>query len=117
MQITSLNIIYCFKFFYQIKIILWIRSDQILWIYQWCRSFKYSISFPKDLERRKAWIDNMRIENWEPTTNERICSRHFEDKWFYKTDTQSKVRLLNQAVPTIFPELPKYLQPCVVNIT
>ncbi|KAJ8955644.1 hypothetical protein NQ314_006870, partial [Rhamnusium bicolor] len=68
-------------------------------------------SFPKDLEKRKIWISNTKINDWEPSKNSRLCSKHFEACYFYQTDTQTRVRLLNGAVPTIFPELPKYLQP------
>ena len=53
----------------------------------------------------------MQIHDWEPTTNDRLCSKHFDEKWFYKTDTESRVRLLNEAVPTVFPDMPQYIQP------
>ncbi|XP_030767347.1 THAP domain-containing protein 1 A-like [Sitophilus oryzae] len=64
--------------------------------------------FPKDPERRKRWVLEMRLAHWTPTNNDRVCSKHFEERWFYKCDT--KRRLLDLAVPTIFPEFPKYLQ-------
>ncbi|KAJ8930624.1 hypothetical protein NQ314_016539 [Rhamnusium bicolor] len=50
-------------------------------------------SFPKDLEKRKVWISNTKINDWEPSKNSRLCSKHFEACYFYKTDTQTRVRL------------------------
>lgn len=41
----------------------------------------------------------------DPGKNGRLCSVHFVEKSFYKTDT-NKVQLLKLAVPTIFPDLP-----------
>lgn len=61
-----------------------------------------------DIERKNLWIQEMRIVDWIPTQNERICSKHFEERFFYQSGNQR--RLLNMAVPTIFPEFPKYLQ-------
>lgn len=68
-------------------------------------------SFPKDLEKRKLWVANIKIDNWEPTKNDRLCSKHFEEKWLYRSESNLRTRLLNKAIPSIFPELPKYLQP------
>ncbi|XP_072401245.1 DNA transposase THAP9 [Diabrotica undecimpunctata] len=66
--------------------------------------------FPTDEPKRSLWIENMKIKNFIPTKNHRICSKHFENNLFYGTTT-GKVKLLNQAVPTIFLELPKSVQP------
>lgn len=57
----------------------------------------------------------MKIANWEPSENDRICSEHFEKHCFYKTER--KVCLFNGAVPTIFPQLPKYLQPVDIQVS
>lgn len=46
-------------------------------------------------------------KNWH-----RICSKHFEEIWFYHTPT-GKVKLLDKAVPTLFKELPKSVQPAI----
>ncbi|XP_050500468.1 52 kDa repressor of the inhibitor of the protein kinase-like isoform X2 [Diabrotica virgifera virgifera] len=66
--------------------------------------------FPKDEPKRSLWIDNMKIKNFTPTKNHRICSKHFENNYFYETTT-GKSNLLNQAEPTIFNELPKSVRP------
>lgn len=66
--------------------------------------------FPlKDPERNCVWLKNMKLDGFEPTKNHRLCSKHFEAHFFYKSG--EKTSLLNQAVPTIFMELPKSVQP------
>lgn len=66
--------------------------------------------FPlKDPQRSSRWIKQMHIADWTPTTNTRLCSKHFESHFFYKIG--NKTCLVDDAVPTIFLELPKYLQP------
>lgn len=64
--------------------------------------------FPIDPERKYLWIKEMKLANWSPSVNERICSKHFEKHFFYQGG--AKTRLLNAAVPTIFQEFPKYMQ-------
>ncbi|XP_050498087.1 uncharacterized protein LOC114332213 isoform X2 [Diabrotica virgifera virgifera] len=66
--------------------------------------------FPKEEAKRSLWIENMKNKNFTPTKNYRICSKHFEDIFFYETTT-GKTKLLDQAVPTLFIELPKSVQP------
>lgn len=50
----------------------------------------------------------MHRAEWIPTKNNRLCSKHFEKHFFYLSGV--KTCLLNGAVPTIFPELPKHMQ-------
>ncbi|XP_063045785.1 uncharacterized protein LOC134439807 [Engraulis encrasicolus] len=60
-------------------------------------------SFPKkDVKRRKEWIRATRWENWDPSPNARLCSAHFESRYF------NGRRLTWNAVPTIF-NFPKHL--------
>lgn len=49
------------------------------------------------------------MANFEATKNHRLCSKYFEAHCFYKSE--QKTKLLHQAVPTIFLELPKHMQP------
>ncbi|VEN47217.1 unnamed protein product, partial [Callosobruchus maculatus] len=55
----------------------------------------------------------MRIEGWKPTSNDRLCSKHFEQNFLHQTN--QKVYLLKGAVPTIFDELPEYLRPKIAK--
>ena len=32
---------------------------------------------PKDIKRRKVWLDRIRRQNFMPTNNTRLCSTHF----------------------------------------
>ncbi|KAJ8950061.1 hypothetical protein NQ314_008067 [Rhamnusium bicolor] len=54
--------------------------------------------FPKDKEKCNTWVKNMKIADWTPLTTDRICSKHFEERFLYKTDM--KVKLLNEAIGT-----------------
>ncbi|XP_037794729.1 uncharacterized protein LOC119590058 isoform X2 [Penaeus monodon] len=56
--------------------------------------------FPKDLQRRQEWIQNLCRENYNPSCHATVCSQHFEDSCFDKTG--QTVRLKQDAVPTIF---------------
>ncbi|XP_066249499.1 uncharacterized protein [Euwallacea similis] len=63
--------------------------------------------FPVDPVKQKQWVENMELSRFEhgfkPTQNHRICSNHFEKKWFYIPEGGCRRRLLHQAVPTILP--------------
>lgn len=76
-------------------------------------TFFSNYRFPRHEQRRSVWINNMKILNWQPTANDRLCSKHFQENCFYKAG--DKTRLLDDAVPTIFIDLPNYLQPKKVN--
>ena len=65
--------------------------------------------FPKDLQRRDSWINNMEVADWKPFNNDRICSKHFKERFLYQT--KQKVSILSESIPTMFQEIPKYLQP------
>ncbi|KAK4873142.1 hypothetical protein RN001_015171 [Aquatica leii] len=64
--------------------------------------------FPIDPAKRHVWIFNTNRNDWVPTKNDRLCSRHFEKRYMYKTN--EKVRLLNNAVPTLFLPSPEQAQ-------
>ena len=43
--------------------------------------------FPKDLRKRKAWINAVNRAHWLPNENSRICSTHFVDGWHIVRDS------------------------------
>ncbi|KAK0157029.1 hypothetical protein PV327_011449 [Microctonus hyperodae] len=56
--------------------------------------------FPRNLDRRAKWVQNMRRDNWTPTKGARLC----EDEW---------EKLKPNAVPTLFdvPNPPPMIDP------
>ncbi|XP_056598975.1 uncharacterized protein LOC130417222 [Triplophysa dalaica] len=54
------------------------------------------LRFPKDEERRRAWIAALRRETWQPGKNSKICSTHFV------TGKKSDDPLHPDYVPSIF---------------
>ncbi|CAG9565318.1 unnamed protein product [Danaus chrysippus] len=56
--------------------------------------------FPKDLEERKVWLQNMRITNWTPKAHDSLCSLHFVDECFKRY--HKRVLLKPGSIPTIF---------------
>ncbi|XP_051155573.1 THAP domain-containing protein 2-like isoform X1 [Leptopilina boulardi] len=58
--------------------------------------------FPIRPELRQIWIKNMNLdENFELTSNSRLCGDHFDEKCFSKA-TNDKERILLESIPTIF---------------
>jgi len=53
------------------------------------------------------WLSAMKRDKWTPTSNEYICSEHFEEQCF--SVYPSSVRLREDAVPTLFT-FPDHLQ-------
>lgn len=62
----------------------------------------------RDPKRLALWVHKMHVKDWSPTKNDKLCSRHFDQNLFYTIGTTTC--LLDDAVPTIFEELPKYIQ-------
>jgi len=64
-----------------------------------------------DEKRRQQWIQKVRRDNWSPTANSVLCSRHFESEDF-EPDAEFRMRkeLKRGAIPTIF-DYPQHLQP------
>ncbi|XP_040575184.1 uncharacterized protein [Lepeophtheirus salmonis] len=88
-----------------------------------CVEAKHSLHvLPKDPELLKIWIKAIRRENFEPNKYTRICSKHFPKSAFIleRRDTNStrnkksgpiqRNKLKSDAIPTIFPDIPKHLQ-------
>lgn len=68
--------------------------------------------FPSDDRQREKWLKVIARKDRQPNFNSnssRVCSRHFKDSDYKLTGT--KRRLLPDAVPSMFPEYPKYMQP------
>ncbi|XP_013143881.1 PREDICTED: THAP domain-containing protein 1-like [Papilio polytes] len=55
--------------------------------------------FPKD-ERLHLWLKNMKFENFYPSSNDRICSKHFTANCFTKHLTRTLLK--HNSIPTIF---------------
>nr|XP_018899055.1 PREDICTED: uncharacterized protein LOC109031769 isoform X1 [Bemisia tabaci] len=57
-------------------------------------------SFPSDKELCKAWLTKLKIKNFEPSKNSRVCSLHFEKDSFFGFPATRNV-LKPNAVPSI----------------
>ncbi|XP_050507895.1 THAP domain-containing protein 2-like [Diabrotica virgifera virgifera] len=57
--------------------------------------------FPKDVKRRKAWIQFVNKENWEPSKGSRLCTKHFAERDVDRTSLAYPIRLRENAIPTI----------------
>ncbi|XDV13807.1 hypothetical protein PO909_002134, partial [Leuciscus waleckii] len=58
-------------------------------------------SFPKELNLRAQWLVKIRREGFTPTTNSRVCSRHFEKEEIV-ISSSGKRCLRPKAVPSLF---------------
>ena len=76
--------------------------------------FICTYSFPSDAERCKLWVKNTNLKNLlqkstaELHQNYRLCEKHFESSQFFN---ESKQRLIWNAIPTIFNDVPYPPQP------
>lgn len=80
-----------------------------------------TFSFPKNEEKRKLWIRAIPRSNWVPCKTAVVCCKHFfaadiisHDKFLLPDGTIQPLALRNpklkeDAVPSVFPNLPKYL--------
>ena len=78
--------------------------------------------FPKYEELRRKWIRAIPRQDWVPTNSSRVCDKHFHQKDFNMTSTDShrnrrtaresqaleRPRLDPSAIPQVFPNLPSY---------
>lgn len=77
--------------------------------------------FPKDDILRQKWIAAIPRKNWTPSKNSVVCSKHFRTSEIVRYEngispdgTQCSIvkrcpKLVENAVPTVFPNLPAYL--------
>ena len=87
-----------------------------------CRSCSEKLSVfkaPKDLSRREQWARNIKRADKELTRDSVVCERHFDVSFIertYRHVINGEVveiprdcpRLSEDAVPTVFPDAPKY---------
>ena len=78
-------------------------------------------TFPKDEARLQQWLKAIPRADWKPTASSLICSLHFtladfvqesQDSNLHRSsrlDPLKKKYLTSTAVPSIFPNVPKYL--------
>ncbi|XP_014475875.1 PREDICTED: THAP domain-containing protein 4-like [Dinoponera quadriceps] len=72
----------------------------------WCtnsssKGFKMC-NFPRNKERREAWVKNMNRQDWSPTPHSALCEAHFASDMWEKVRIDGKKKLKACAVPTIF---------------
>ena len=77
--------------------------------------------FPSDPDLRQQWMNCLHRENFIPSKNAHLCSKHFRPSDFVNDRTDSnhyrnrgqliRKRLKLTAVPSVFLELPLHLQP------
>ena len=79
--------------------------------------------FPSDENLKKKWVAAIPRKEWQVSKNHKVCSEHFlsddilttssenHDKRHCDRDNQTlkRLRLKLNAIPSIFPGLPKYL--------
>ena len=67
----------------------------------WYTSF---FTFPKNPEIGPKWLENVRQsgrpDDWIPSRNARVCSRHFLDQCFKPISNKGRRRLKSTAIPT-----------------
>lgn len=49
-----------------------------------------------------TWLSNMKIKNFYPTSNDVLCSDHFERNCFLRHGQRKSLQLKRNAIPTIF---------------
>lgn len=78
-------------------------------------------SFPKSEEAKRKWLRAIPRDNWSPSQYSTVCAKHFCDSEIIKVERHfnsdgtyqdvplKNPKLLESAIPSIFPNLPKYL--------
>lgn len=71
--------------------------------------------FPKDKALRDQWLAAINIPNWEPRSNSKLCSRHFNKTYIDRNEFTQHVYLRRAAVPTIFEGHPNIQQTSIIS--
>ena len=58
-------------------------------------------SFPKDKYLRKIWITYVNRKDWEPTNSSYICMNHFDNKYYQKTESNKRFKLIKTLKPVL----------------
>lgn len=79
-------------------------------------------SFPRDVDRKDKWLRAIPRKDFTPSVHSKVCELHFHTSDFVTTlthcdestgrrleVTSDRVRLREDAVPTVFPNCPAYL--------
>jgi hypothetical protein len=69
----------------------------------------FCCSFPKDPKLRQQWIAAVRRKDYVPSASAVLCTKHFKPEDVDRTSLCC-VRIRDNAVPSIFPAFPSYLQ-------
>lgn len=76
--------------------------------------------FPADTVRREKWLKAIHRSNFTPSKASVVCVHHFEDRFIVREDSvkrpdgtvltvqRERVKLANDAIPTIFKNQPSY---------
>lgn len=60
-------------------------------------------SFPSDVDLRKRWLVNIRRDDFCPTSNSKVCGKHFSSDQIIEPQTrEAQKKLVTGAVPVIF---------------
>lgn len=77
--------------------------------------------FPKSLEKRKQWVRAIHRDQFEVKDSAVVCIQHFEERFLIRADSivkldgttltvpRTRIKLSNDAFPTIFLNQPQYL--------
>jgi hypothetical protein len=69
----------------------------------------FCCSFPKDPKLRQQWIAAVRRKDYVPSASAVLCTKHFKPEDVDRTSLCC-VRIRDNAVPSVFPAFPSYLQ-------
>ena len=63
-------------------------------------------SFPGDEDMKRRWMLFVNRKDWQPTSFEVICTKHFEKKFFRKGESGKRFGLIKtlKPLPTIYPD-------------